>query len=242
MFGLQCRTAAASRALGPRLLRLHTTSHPNKPPRGAIADRRDTESRLKSVKRSLWGNQFVLDNFDIPGKFQKFFTGRLRKREVRRHERQLNGPVQTDELVQVGARNVVVDEALQVRKMRLLRDQIVRILEAQLASDRLPVRQLSLQHWEITDVLVSFNLKSAVCCYKVTSADKRADGTRPHDVRRIIGEASEYLNAIVNQELAKGARRKIGTPPSVRIRFVSSTDTSKILERMHAELQAAEPL
>ncbi|KAJ2358637.1 hypothetical protein H4S01_006264 [Coemansia sp. RSA 2610] len=152
MFGLQCRTAAASRALGPRLLRLHTTSHPNKPPRGAIADRRDTESRLKSVKRSLWGNQFVLDNFDIPGKFQKFFTGRLRKREVRRHERQLNGPVQTDELVQVGARNVVVDEALQVRKMRLLRDQIVRILEAQLASDRLPVRQLSLQHWEITDV------------------------------------------------------------------------------------------
>ncbi|KAJ1831170.1 hypothetical protein LPJ63_004461 [Coemansia sp. RSA 2711] len=214
MFGLQCRTAAASRALGPRLHRLHTTSRPNKPPRAAIADRRDTESRLKSVKRSLWGNQFVLDNFDIPGKFQKFFTGRLRKREVRRHERQLNGPVQTDELVQVGARNVVVDEALQVRKMRLLRDQIVRILEAQLASDRLPVRQLSLQHWEITD----------------------------HDVRRIIGEASEYLNAIVNQELAKGARRKIGTPRSVRIRFVSSTDTSKILERMHAELQAAEPL
>ncbi|KAJ2449028.1 hypothetical protein EV183_005119 [Coemansia sp. RSA 2336] len=180
-----------------------------------IIDTRDTKGKLKEVKRDLWQNQFILDHFDIPGKFQKFFTGRMRKREVSRMDRQLNGVPQTDELVQVGSRKMVTDEALQKKKMDMLRSQVLRILETHLSSENLPVRQLSLQYWEITDASI-------------------------HEIRRIIEESSAYLGAIINQELAKGAGRKIGVPRPVRVRFTNGTVTSKLLERIEAEVQQKE--
>ncbi|KAJ2648048.1 hypothetical protein IWW40_004254 [Coemansia sp. RSA 1250] len=192
-----------------------------------IIDTRDTRGKLKEVKRDLWQNQFVLDHFDIPGKFQKFFTGRMRKREVNRMDRQLNGTPQTDELVQVGPRKMVTDEELQKKKMEMLRSQVLRILEKHLSSGNLPV-------------LVSFNLKSVTCCYKVTSRGKQTDGSRPHEIRRIIEESSAYLGAIINQELARGAGRKIGVPRSVRVRFTNGTATAKLLERIQAEMQQKE--
>ncbi|KAJ2845423.1 hypothetical protein IWW36_004786 [Coemansia brasiliensis] len=189
-----------------------------------IIDTRETQGKLKDIKKDLWQNQFVLKHFEIPGKFQKFFTGRMRKREVNRLDRQLNGTPQTDELLRVGPRKMITDEPLQKKKMEMLRSQVLRILEAHLSSEHLPV-------------LVSFNLKSVVCCYKVTSRGKHTDGSRPHEIRRIIEESSAYLGAIVNQELAKGAGKKIGVPRSVRVRFSNGTATSKLIERIQAEMQ-----
>ncbi|KAJ2794639.1 hypothetical protein H4R20_006156, partial [Coemansia guatemalensis] len=106
---------------------------------------------VNKIKRSIQQNQFVLDNFEIPGKYQKYFTGRLRKRETHKWERRLGLVEKESELVKVSARPVVVDPVLQEKKMLMLRDQILRILETHLSSDQLPTRLLSLQYWEITD-------------------------------------------------------------------------------------------
>lgn len=121
-------------------------------------------NELQETKRGIWRKQFVLDHFSIPGKYQKFFTGRLRKREQKKYERQLMDPIARNSLLSgdkglnrisshAGGRNVVtLDEELQLKKMEMLRAQILRILERHLASEQLPVKQLSLQYWEITDV------------------------------------------------------------------------------------------
>ncbi|KAJ1758466.1 hypothetical protein GGH19_004306 [Coemansia sp. RSA 1807] len=219
---------------------LHTSSVVCKRRPQQIVDNKKTHGRLEDLKQNIWEKQFVIDHFEIPGKFQKYFTGRLRKREAKRLDRQINGVPQTDELVRIGPRKVVVDENAQLKKMEMLQAQITRILEDHLTSDDLPVRQLSLQYWEITNVLVSFNLKSVVCCYKVTMPDRRTDSVKPQEVRQIIQESSEYLNAVVNQELAGGPNRRIGTNRAVRIKFTNGSKASEIIERMEAELLNAE--
>ncbi|KAJ2621635.1 hypothetical protein GGI26_003969 [Coemansia sp. RSA 1358] len=206
-----------------------------------IEDTTDTRGKLKKIERSLWRKQFVLDNYDIPGKYKKYFTGKLRKRETNQLKRQLD-PTSNDapsDLIRVSARTVTLDEDTQVHKMRLMRSQILRILERHLSSDQLPVRQLSLQYWEILDVLVSFNLKTAICCFRVT-AKESTEGIKPFQVRRIIQESSEYLNLIVNQELSKGAGKGIGAPRSVRVRFTNGAATSKLMEKMQMEVDGSE--
>ncbi|KAJ1739034.1 hypothetical protein LPJ78_005196 [Coemansia sp. RSA 989] len=145
---------SSSRTAAQMYRQIHSSCVACKAHSKKIIDTRDTRGKLKEVKRDLWQNQFVLDHFDIPGKFQKFFTGRMRKREVNRMDRQLNGTPQTDELVQVGPRKMVTDEELQKKKMEMLRSQVLRILEKHLSSGNLPVRQLSLQYWEITDARI----------------------------------------------------------------------------------------
>ncbi|KAJ2499770.1 hypothetical protein GGH96_003283 [Coemansia sp. RSA 1972] len=187
---------------------LHTSSVVCKRRPQQIVDTKKTHGRLEDLKQNIWEKQFVLDHFEIPGKFQKYFTGRLRKREAKRLDRQINGVPQTDELVRIGPRKIVADEAAQLKKMEMLQAQITRILEDHLTSDDLPVRQLSLQYWEITN----------------------------QEVRRIIQESSEYLNAVVNQELAGGPNRRIGTNRAVRIKFTNGSKASEIIERMEAEL------
>ncbi|KAJ1777047.1 hypothetical protein LPJ77_003102 [Coemansia sp. RSA 2523] len=191
---------------------LHTSSVVCKRRPQQIVDNKKTHGRLEDLKQNIWEKQFVIDHFEIPGKFQKYFTGRLRKREAKRLDRQINGVPQTDELVRIGPRKVVVDENAQLKKMEMLQAQITRILEDHLTSDDLPVRQLSLQYWEITN----------------------------QEVRQIIQESSEYLNAVVNQELAGGPNRRIGTNRAVRIKFTNGSKASEIIERMEAELLNAE--
>ncbi|KAJ1855685.1 hypothetical protein GGH12_003823 [Coemansia sp. RSA 1822] len=191
---------------------LHTSSVVCKHRPQQIVDNKKTRGRLEDLKQNIWEKQFVIDHFEIPGKFQKYFTGRLRKRETKRLDRQINGVPQTDELVRIGPRKVVADEKAQLKKMEMLQGQITRILEDHMASDDLPVRQLSLQYWEITN----------------------------YQVRQIIQESSEYLNAVVNQELAGGPNRRIGTNRAVRIKFTNGSKASEIIERMEAELLEAE--
>ncbi|KAJ2659089.1 hypothetical protein IW148_004380 [Coemansia sp. RSA 1199] len=191
---------------------LHTSSAMCKHRPQQIVDNKKTRGRLEDLKQNIWEKQFVIDHFEIPGKFQKYFTGRLRKRETKRLDRQINGVPQTDELVRIGPRKVVADEKAQLKKMEMLQGQITRILEDHMASDDLPVRQLSLQYWEITN----------------------------YQVRQIIQESSEYLNAVVNQELAGGPNRRIGTNRAVRIKFTNGSKASEIIERMEAELLEAE--
>ncbi|KAJ1722435.1 hypothetical protein LPJ53_003161 [Coemansia erecta] len=207
-----------------------------------------TSGKLEELERSLWRKQLVLDHYDIPGKYLKYFTGRLRKREKGRMERELlsgTGAGKVDDsqaqqgLKRVAARSITVDDDVQARKIDIMRGQILRILERHLASENLPVRQLSLQYWEITDVLVSFNLKTAVCCYKVTT--KTAESAiQPFQVRKIVRESSEYLNLVVNQELAKGVSRGIRAPRTIRLKFTNSTSTSKLLEKMQAEIDTSD--
>ncbi|KAJ1812891.1 hypothetical protein LPJ56_005350 [Coemansia sp. RSA 2599] len=207
----------------------------------------ESAGRLQDVEHSLWRKQLVLDNFHIPGKYQKFFTGRLRKREKSRMEKQLEtatadgGAASGDptDLKRQSARLVTMDEGVQAKKMEMMRSQILRILERHLASGNLPVRQLSMQYWEITDVLVSFNLRTAVCCYKVT-ANPGEEDVQAFQVRKIIRESTEYLNLVVNQELGKGASRGIGAPRAVRLKFTNSTSTTKLMELMQASVDAAE--
>ncbi|PIA13218.1 hypothetical protein COEREDRAFT_11647 [Coemansia reversa NRRL 1564] len=191
---------------------------------------------VNKIKRSIQQNQFVLDNFEIPGKFQKFFTGRLRKRETHKWERRLGLVEKESELVKVSARPVVVDAVLQEKKMLMLRDQILRILEAHLSGDQLPTRLLSLQYWEITDVLVSFRLSSATCFYRIAINKAEKGKVRPSEVRRIIKESEKYLSAIVNLELAKGVTQSIGLPGKVRVRFSNATAKTKLLEQIEDEI------
>ncbi|KAJ2783789.1 hypothetical protein GGI15_002451 [Coemansia interrupta] len=206
-----------------------------------------TSSKLEGLERSLWRKQLVLDHYDIPGKYLKFFTGRLRKREKGRMERELSGnnagkdggDSQAQGLKRVAARSITVDDDVQARKIDIMRGQILRILERHLASENLPVRQLSLQYWEITDVLVSFNLKTAICCYKVTTKTAESN-IQPFQVRKIIRESTEYLNLVVNEELAKGVSRGIGAPRTIRLKFTNSTSTSKLLEKMQAEIDTSD--
>ncbi|KAJ2300866.1 hypothetical protein IW139_000805 [Coemansia sp. RSA 353] len=209
---------------------LHTSSVVCKRRPQQIVDNKKTHGRLEDLKQNIWEKQFVIDHFEIPGKFQKYFTGRLRKREAKRLDRQINGVPQTDELVRIGPRKVVVDENAQLKKMEMLQAQITRILEDHLTSDDLPVRQLSLQYWEITNVWASL----------LTMPDRRTDSVKPQEVRQIIQESSEYLNAVVNQELAGGPNRRIGTNRAVRIKFTNGSKASEIIERMEAELLNAE--
>ncbi|KAJ2082279.1 hypothetical protein H4R24_001726 [Coemansia sp. RSA 988] len=203
-----------------------------KKPEGAIGKIED----VNKIKRSIQQNQFVLDNFEIPGKFQKFFTGRLRKRETRKWERKLGLVEKESELVKVSARPVVVDPVLQEKKMLMLRDQILRILEMHLSSDQLPTRLLSLQYWEITDVLASFRLSSATCFYRIAINKGEKGKVRPSQVRRVIKESEKYLSAIVNLELAKGATQSIGLPRKVRVRFSNATAKTKLLEQIEDEI------
>ncbi|KAJ2161786.1 hypothetical protein GGF46_001208 [Coemansia sp. RSA 552] len=207
-----------------------------------IQDRKTTAGKLKAVKRDLWEKEFVRNHFEIPGKHQKYLSGRFRKRELQRRDREINGPPDTGELPRVGARKVIVDQEQQERRMAQLSHQIRRILEEHLAGTALPVRQLSPQFWQITDVLVSFNLKTAVCCYKVTAgkASEYEEGSQPHLVRRVIKESADYLNAVVNLELVRGAGRSIGTPKSINLKFARSSATSKLLEQMEAEVRQAD--
>ncbi|KAJ1953047.1 hypothetical protein GGI12_006100, partial [Dipsacomyces acuminosporus] len=186
--------------------------------------------------------QLVINNYDIPGKYQKYFTGRLRKRETKRLERQLDsGDMEQEvgDLKRVSARTASIDEQASERKRLLLRSHILRILEHHLASDQLPVRQLSMQYWEITDVIVSFSMKTAICCYKVTSSSKD-ESVKPYQIRRIIQESSDYLNAVINQELAKGSSRSFKGPKSVKVKFRNGTATARLMERIQSEIQMSE--
>ncbi|KAJ1730601.1 hypothetical protein LPJ61_002925 [Coemansia biformis] len=214
-----CRAVAAA-ALRSSTSRFHTgaqvakagsrRSAPGVPAKGSAASNRPhTRGRIEDVERSMRQSQYVLDNFEIPGKYTKYLTGKMRKRELARWERKLSTPGD-GELVQVGARSVIVDEGVQRRKADGLRGQIKRILETHLASSQLPVRLLSLQHWEITE----------------------------YDVRKAIRESTAYLGAVVNRELARGAGRAIGAPRVVRVRFVNGAVTPDLAEAMQAEIQA----
>ncbi|KAJ2890700.1 hypothetical protein IWW38_003991, partial [Coemansia aciculifera] len=63
------------------------------------------QEQAQEMKRSIWRKQFVLDNYDIPGKYKKFFTGRLRNRESNRYKRELEQGKEdsTDKVPRVGA-------------------------------------------------------------------------------------------------------------------------------------------
>ncbi|ORX65942.1 hypothetical protein DL89DRAFT_270494 [Linderina pennispora] len=168
---------------------------------------------IAELTRSLQRKQLVLDHFDIPGKYQKFFTGRLRKRETRRMERQLEDNKQTaaGDLKRVSAKSDSFDEEVQTRRQLALRKHILRILGAP---------PLSLLYWEITDVIVSFNLKSVVCCYKITASTKD-EGIKPYQMRKIVDESTEYLNAVC------GSGSGTGTP------------TAKLLEQIESHVGSA---
>ncbi|KAJ2515430.1 hypothetical protein GGI11_003767 [Coemansia sp. RSA 2049] len=139
-----------------------------------IEDTTDTSSKLKNLDRMIQRKKFVLDHFDVPSKFQKFFTGRLRNRESNRMQRQLeygksdNGrkpEPKSDDVVRVNAREVVGDDDNQHRKIHLLRRNILRILENHLSSGLLPAHHLSMQNWEITDHfnnVVNYELEKGV--------------------------------------------------------------------------------
>ncbi|KAJ1933315.1 hypothetical protein GGF37_006771, partial [Kickxella alabastrina] len=61
-------------------------------------------------------------------------------------------------------------------------------------------------------------------------------------IRKIIRESSEYLNLIVNQELSKGVSRGIGAPRSIRLKFTNSTATSKLIDKMQADIESSEKI
>ncbi|KAJ2444049.1 hypothetical protein GGF42_006431 [Coemansia sp. RSA 2424] len=189
------------------------------------------------MKRSIWRKQFVLDNYDIPGRYQKFFTGRLRNRESNRYKRQLEQGKEdsADKVPRIGARAVTMDEEVQHKRVEAMRSLILRILERHLSSAQLPVRQLSMQYWEITDVLVSFNLKTAICCYRVTAKDKE-EPIKPFQIRKIIKESTAYLNMVVNQELELTRGRGMGRPRGVNLKFVSGAATDRLMEMLEADV------
>ncbi|KAJ2513302.1 hypothetical protein H4217_006408 [Coemansia sp. RSA 1939] len=186
-----------------------------------IEDTTDTSSKLKNLDRMIQRKKFVLDHFDVPSKFQKFFTGRLRNRESNRMQRQLeygksdNGrkpEPKSDDVVRVNAREVVGDDDNQHRKIHLLRRNILRILENHLSSGLLPAHHLSMQNWEITD-------------------DK---------MHRLIKEATEHFNNVVNYELEKGVARGIGIRNRIQLQFSNGEVMDKLLDGMKSEIQMHE--
>ncbi|KAJ1661936.1 hypothetical protein EV178_006291 [Coemansia sp. RSA 1646] len=212
-----------------------------------IEDTTDTSSRFENLDRMLQRKQFVLDNFDVPSKFQKYFTGRLRKREASRMQRQLefgkvrNGrKVETsNDVVRVNAREITHDEAQQQRKMLLMRGQILRIIERHLSSASLPAHHLSMQNWEIIDVIVTFNLKEAICFYKVTpNAFTEEFGL--DKMRRVIDESTDYFNTVVNRELDKGVGKGIGTRKAIRLKFSNGEKMTKLIDKMASEVDKHE--
>ncbi|KAJ2551082.1 hypothetical protein EV175_003823 [Coemansia sp. RSA 1933] len=212
-----------------------------------IEDTTDTSPRLESLDRMLQRKKFVLDHFDVPSKFQKLFTGRLRKRETSRMQRQLEfgkfrdgKRVDTnDEVVRVNARGVIEDETQQQRKMLLMRGQILRIIERHLSSASLPARHLSMQNWEVVDVIVTFNLREAICFYKVTP-NEFTESFGVEKMRRVIDESTDYFNRIVNKELDNGASKGIGTRKAIRLKFRNSERTTKLISEMECEIEKHE--
>ncbi|KAJ2001643.1 hypothetical protein GGI04_003658 [Coemansia thaxteri] len=222
--------------LAPKKDRWSKAPVPGKPIKEAAA------TEVQEEKRSIWRKQFVLNNYDIPGKYQKFFTGRLRNREASRFKKQLDEQPSEDaggKVPRVGSRAVILDEELQHKRVESMRSQVLRILERHLSTGQLPVRQLSMQYWEITDVLVSFNLKTVVCCYQVTAKHKE-EQIKPYQIRKIIKESTKYLGMVVNQELGQsmgwGASRSIGGPRTVNLKFVSGAATAKLMDKMAADV------
>ncbi|KAJ2401583.1 hypothetical protein GGI23_001297 [Coemansia sp. RSA 2559] len=185
-----------------------------------IEDTTDTSSRVENLDRILQRKQFVLDNFDVPSKFRKFFTGRLRKRESSRMKRQLefgkfrNGrKVDTsNDVVRISAREITQDEAHQQRKMVLMRGQILRIIERHLSSASLPARHLSMQNWEVID-------------------DK---------MHRVIVESTDYFTKVVNRELDNGAGKGIGTRNAIRLKFSNGEESTKLIAEMESEVDKYE--
>ncbi|KAJ2464405.1 hypothetical protein GGI03_003249 [Coemansia sp. RSA 2337] len=172
------------------------------------------DEQTQEMKRSIWRKQFVLDNYDIPGRYQKFFTGRLRNREANRYKRQLEQTKEdaTDKVPRVGARAVTMDEEVQLKRVEAMRSLILRILERHLSSGQLPVRQLSMQYWEITD----------------------------YQIRKIIKESTAYLNMVVNQELDQTRGRGTGRPRAVNLKFVSGAATDRLMGMLQANVSQTE--
>ncbi|KAJ2487491.1 hypothetical protein IWW37_005224 [Coemansia sp. RSA 2050] len=238
---------ALPRPVAPTVASRHLSSKPNN--RGSQAPKKTKRSKAlaktasdiadeqtQEMERSIWRKQFVLDNYDIPGRYQKFFTGRLRNREANRYKRQLEQTKEaTDKVPRVGARAVTMDEEVQHKRVEAMRSLVLRILERHLSSGQLPVRQLSMQYWEITDVLVSFNLKTAICCYKITAKDKE-EPVKPFQIRKVIRESTAYLNMVVNQELNKTR----GRPRAVNLKFVSGSATARLMEMLEADVRQSE--
>ncbi|KAJ2617115.1 hypothetical protein EV177_000723 [Coemansia sp. RSA 1804] len=186
-----------------------------------IEDTTDTSSKLKNLDRMIQRKKFVLDHFDVPSKFQKFFTGRLRNRESNRMQRQLeygksnNGrkpEPKNDDVIRVNAREVAGDDDNQHRKIHLLRRNILRILENHLSSGLLPAHHLSMQNWEITDVTLEW----------------------------LIKEATEHFNNVVNYELEKGVARGIGIRNKIQLQFSNGEVMDKLLDGMKSEIQMHE--
>ncbi|KAJ2472557.1 hypothetical protein GGI02_001501 [Coemansia sp. RSA 2322] len=195
--------------LAPKKDRWSKAPVPGKPIKEAAA------TEVQEEKRSIWRKQFVLNNYDIPGKYQKFFTGRLRNREASRFKKQLDEQPSEDaggKVPRVGSRAVILDEELQHKRVESMRSQVLRILERHLSTGQLPVRQLSMQYWEITD----------------------------YQIRKIIKESTKYLGMVVNQELGQsmgwGASRSIGGPRTVNLKFVSGAATAKLMDKMAADV------
>ncbi|KAJ2352042.1 hypothetical protein GGF43_003858, partial [Coemansia sp. RSA 2618] len=111
----------AAQAAAQLRRQIHTSSaFCKRRPHEAVDAPETTRGSIQEVKQDLWQKQFVLDNFEIPGKYQKFFTGRMRKREAQRLDRRINGPPQSDELMRIAARKMVTDEKTQEKKMDML--------------------------------------------------------------------------------------------------------------------------
>ncbi|KAJ2745071.1 hypothetical protein GGI20_002445 [Coemansia sp. BCRC 34301] len=185
-----------------------------KPKRSGRVFSKIADKQTQDMKRSIWRKQFVLDNYDIPGKYQRFFTGRLRNRESNRYKRELEQPGEdlADKVPRVGARAVTMDEEVQHRRVEAMRSLILRILERHLSSAQLPVRQLSMQYWEITD----------------------------HQIRKIIKESTAYLNMVVNQELEQTRGRGVGQPRGVNLKFVSGAATDRLMRMIEADVDQSE--
>ncbi|KAJ1801378.1 hypothetical protein LPJ59_000343 [Coemansia sp. RSA 2399] len=212
-----------------------------------IEDTTDTSPRIENLDRILQRKQFVLDNFDVPSKFRKFFTGRLRKRESSRMKRQLEygkfrdgRKVDTsNDVVRVNAREITQDEAHQQRKMVLMRGQILRIIERHLSSASLPARHLSMQNWEVIDVIVTFNLKEAICFYKVTP-NEFTESFGLDKMHRVIAESTDYFTKVVNRDLDSGAGKGIGTRNAVRLKFSNGEESTKLIAEMESEVDKHE--
>lgn len=58
---------------------------------------------------------------------------------------------------------------------------------------------------------------------------------KPFHIRRIVEESAEYLNMVVNQELAKSVSRNLRTPQNIRLRFTNGTSTTKLLEKLQQQ-------
>ncbi|KAJ2754575.1 hypothetical protein H4S06_003564 [Coemansia sp. BCRC 34490] len=205
-----------------------------------IEDTTDTSSKLKNLDRMIQRKKFVLDHFDVPSKFQKFFTGRLRNRESNRMQRQLeygksdNGrkpEPKSDDVIRVNAREVAGDDDNQHRKIHLLRRNILRILENHLSSGLLPAHHLSMQNWEITD--------GAICLYTVTP-NEFTESFGMDKMHRLVKEATEHFNNVVNYELEKGVARGIGIRNRIQLQFSNGEVMDKLLDGMKSEIQMHE--